>query len=214
MSEIQISAGLIKELRERTGGGVLECKNALVDANGNIETAIDIMRKSGQAKVAKKAGRIAAEGMIYSIIANDNKTAFIVEVNSETDFVARDENFVNFVKKITEAGLSKKINNVDSLMEINISSSEQKTIKEAYAELIAKVGENIQIRRVYLITSQNYIYSYLHGSKIGVLVEISKENIELGKDIAMHIAANKPLVVSEKLWATPILSLSSAVIEV
>lgn len=197
---MSVSAALVKELRERTGAGMMECKKALVEVNGDIDAAIEAMRKSGQAKADKKAGRIAAEGLIYNLVAANGKHAIILEVNCETDFVARDENFVNFVEKVAVVALEKQIADVDALAQLALEPG--KTVDEARAALISKVGENIKIRRAKLITADTVIGSYSHGGRIGVLVNLKGGNAELGKDLAMHIAANSPLVVSPEEVAT------------
>lgn len=189
-----ISAALVKELRERTGAAMMDCKKALVDANGDIEAAIEAMRKSGQAKAAKKAGRTAAEGIVYNLVAGDGKSALVIEVNCETDFVARDENFVNFVEKAAAVALKNHITDVAVLSAATIETG--KTVEEARAALVSKVGENVKIRRIHLIKSTGAIGSYSHSGRIGVLVNLTGGNAELGKDLAMHIAANSPLVIS------------------
>lgn len=190
---MSVSAALVKELRERTGAGMMECKKALVEVNGNIDAAIEAMRKSGQAKAEKKAGRIAAEGLIYNLVAADGKHAIILEVNCETDFVARDENFVGFVEKVAAVALAKQATDVEALAQLALEPG--KTVDEARATLISKVGENVKIRRIQLITAGTAIGSYSHGGRIGVLVNLKGGNAELGKDLAMHVAANSPLVV-------------------
>lgn len=179
-----ITASLVKELRERTGAGMMECKKALEKAQGDIEAAIVAMRKSGQAKAAKKAGRTAAEGAIAIKISSDGKSAVMVEVNCETDFVARDHNFLKFVDTVVTNELA------------GIATNPQ--IRE---DLVAMIGENISVRRTKLITSKGAIKgtigSYVHSNnRIGVLVELSAGSSEFSKDIAMHIAASKPIAVT------------------
>ena len=191
---MEISAKLVKDLRDRTGAGMMECKKALVESNGDIEIAIENMRKAGQAKADKKSSRVAAEGVIKINISGDKKFATLLEVNSETDFVAKDENFAKFCNDISELSVRENIANLNELL----SASYGKTnVEEARLQLISKVGENVQIRRYEKLSSSNFGY-YLHGTKIGVLVSLEYENENLAKDIAMHIAAMKPLAVSQE----------------
>lgn len=193
---MSISAGMVKELRERTGSGMMECKKALVEANGDLELAIENMRKAGLAKADKKSGRIAAEGLIGAKIANDGKTAAIVDLNCETDFVAKGEDFIGFLSSIATALLTSDVETPEQLQEMKLESG--KTVDQVRRELIAKLGENITIRRfeTYKL-AEGGASCYLHGSKIGVLVELAKADDALGKDIAMHIAACKPVCVSD-----------------
>ncbi|MCW8877713.1 MAG: translation elongation factor Ts [Kangiellaceae bacterium] len=186
-----ITAALVKELRERTGAGMMECKKALVETNGDIETAIDNMRKSGAAKAAKKAGRIAAEGIIVAKSSDDGKLAAIVEINSETDFVARDENFVAFSNSVVEAALANKVADVEVLKETALASGE--TVETARTNLIAKIGENIGVRRVQLVeANEGALASYIHGGRIGVVAALKGGDQDLAKDVAMHAAATNP----------------------
>ncbi|MDC9595631.1 translation elongation factor Ts [Xenorhabdus anantnagensis] len=181
-----ITAALVKELRERTGAGMMECKKALVEANGDIELAIDNMRKSGQAKAAKKAGRVAAEGVILVEVAADAKFAAIVELNCETDFVAKDAGFLAFGKEVIASVMADKNSDIDAL---KAQFEEQRTA------LVAKIGENINIRRVAILEGEA-VGSYLHGARIGVLVAAEGASEELIKHIAMHVAASKPEYVN------------------
>ncbi|MCC7279144.1 MAG: elongation factor Ts [Chromatiaceae bacterium] len=193
---MEITASLVKELRERTGAGMMECKKALVESQGSIEAAIEAMRKSGQAKAAKKAGRIAADGVVVIKVAADGKSGVMVEVNSETDFVAKDANFKDFADAVGEAALAADVADVEALSALPIRAGEATTIAEAREALIAKIGENIQVRRlVRFEDSQGQLHSYRHGVRIGVLVEMEGGDAELGKDIAMHVAASNPLCV-------------------
>lgn len=197
MTNITISAALVKELRERTGAGMMECKKALEMSGGDMERAIEELRKSGAAKAGKKSGRIAAEGMIMIIAASDGKHAAMVEVNSETDFVARDGNFSSFVKAVAETVLDKKVQDVAVLSTLLLHGAAPQTVEEARLNLVAKVGENIQIRRIaYSNPSAQTVGTYIHGNRIGVMVELDVDNKELARDIAMHIAASRPIVVS------------------
>ena len=189
---MEITASLVKELRERTGAGMMDCKVALSDARGDIEIAIEVMRKSGAAKAAKKAGRIAAEGII-SIKLNENDIV-ILEVNCETDFVTKDESFLSFVDSVIQVISNNNVSDVDELLKLN---SGNQTIEEANQQLIAKIGEKITIRRFQKSSIQNQTGTYLHGIRIGVIVEIKGGSEELAKDIAMHIAASRPLFINE-----------------
>ena len=185
-----ISAALVKELRERTGLGMMECKKALVAAQGNIEVAIEEMRKSGQAKAAKKAGRIAAEGIVALKVADDSSYGVLVEVNSETDFVARDDNFLGYVQKVVNAAFERKETDVATLMEGEL--------EEARLALVQKIGENIGVRRV-AIEEGGVIGSYVHGNnRIAVLTKLQGGDNELARDIAMHVAAVNPQVVNKE----------------
>ncbi|TKI05903.1 translation elongation factor Ts [Martelella alba] len=181
-----ITAALVKELRERTGAGMMECKKALVEAQGDIELAIDNMRKSGQAKAAKKAGRVAAEGVILTKIAEDGKYGVIVELNCETDFVAKDGGFKAFGDGVVAAALAERITDIEAL---KAKFEEQRTA------MVAKIGENINIRRVAALEG-DVLGAYLHGARIGVLVAASGADGELVKHIAMHVAASKPEYVN------------------
>jgi elongation factor Ts len=190
-----ITASLVSELRQRTGAGMMECKKFLQMTNGDIEQAILEMRKAGQAKADKKADRVAAEGII--VVARDeaSKRAVMLEVNSETDFVARDANFVAFANAAAQTALVSKVKDVDSLMKQTMVAS-QETVEEARQQLVAKIGENIKVRRLVLLESTGLVASYLHGSRIGVLVAMQGGDETLAKDIAMQVAANRPQVVS------------------
>ncbi|MDG6897037.1 elongation factor Ts [Actinobacillus delphinicola] len=176
----EITAQLVKELRERTGAGMMECKKALVEANGDIELAIDNMRKSGQAKAAKKAGRVAAEGVIIVRIAKDH--GVMIEMNCETDFVAKDAGFLGLANEVADYALAHEGISIEDL---------QKEFEEKRAALVAKIGENMTIRRVKFLKGDE-LGSYLHGAKIGVLVAGKNANEELLKKVAMHIAASRP----------------------
>ncbi|MED5389736.1 MAG: translation elongation factor Ts, partial [Pseudomonadota bacterium] len=189
-----VTAAMVKELRERTGLGMMECKKALVEADGDIEKAIDEMRKSGQAKAAKKAGRTAAEGAAVVATNADNTVAVLVEINSETDFVARDDNFLGFANKVAEAALAAGETDVAKIGELKLEDGS--TVEEARQALVQKIGENIQIRRAAKLEAEGSIGAYVHGGKIGVLVALKGGDAELGKDVAMHVAAVNPMVVS------------------
>lgn len=189
-----ISASQVKELRERTGAGMMECKKALEACSGDMEKAIEELRKSGAAKAGKKAGRIAAEGAIG--IVDAGKEAVMVEVNSETDFVARDANFTGFVKSVVDTALKTKVSDVAQFATQQLLGA-NKSVEEARAELVAKVGENVQVRRIVVSgASAATVGTYLHGNRIGVIVELDVDNKDLARDIAMHIAASRPIVIS------------------
>lgn len=187
----EITASLVKELRDRTGLGMMECKKALTEASGDIELAIDNLRKSGQAKAAKKAGNIAAEGAI--VVAQDGNTAIIMEVNSQTDFVARDANFADFASNVARIALAAR--DTDPAKIAGLGYANGQTVEEARVALVQKIGENIQVRRAELIEGQR-LASYVHGLKIGVVVALEGGNDELARDVAMHIAAAKPEAIT------------------
>ncbi|MBM7334749.1 MAG: translation elongation factor Ts [Alcanivorax sp.] len=188
-----VTAAMVKELRERTGLGMMECKNALVEADGDIEKAIEDLRKSGQAKAAKKAGRTAAEGAVVVATSDDNKRAVMVEINSETDFVARDDNFLGFCNKVAGAALAADEVDVAKIAELKLEDGS--TLEEARQALVQKIGENIQVRRAVRLSADGVVGSYVHGGKIGVLVALNGGDAELGKDVSMHVAAVNPMVV-------------------
>jgi elongation factor Ts len=193
-----ISALMVKELRERTGAGMMDCKRMLTETNGDMDAAIDLMRKSGAAKADKKAGRIAAEGRVMITLTDDKKEGAIVEVNCETDFVAKDENFISFTNAVAAQCLSDKPADVAALSDLPLDSGE--SIGETRANLVAKIGENIQVRRFQLLAAADAdaeLSFYQHGERIGVAVVLKGGDDALGKDIAMHIAASRPICVSE-----------------
>jgi elongation factor Ts len=187
-----ISAALVKELRERTGAGMMECKKALVENNGDIEAAIEAMRISGQAKAAKKAGRIAAEGLI--IAKQSDNTAIMVEINSETDFVAKGDDFKGFCNDVADTALANRTSTLDALLAAPLHG---KTVEDVRKDMIAKIGENLNVRRVCVVESET-LGIYLHGTKIGVIVAMNGGEVALAKDIAMHVAASRPVCVSDK----------------
>jgi len=192
-----ITAALVKELRERTGAGMMECKRALVESDGDLDAAIEAMRKSGQAKAAKKAGRIAADGVVVIAVAGGAKAGVMVEVNCETDFVAKDKGFTDFAEKVAAHALASDAEDVETLEAEPLEEGEDASIAQARADLVAKIGENIQLRRLVRFDNlKGELYSYRHGVRIGVLVALEGGNPTLGKDIAMHIAATNPLCVS------------------
>ncbi|MBT8441461.1 MAG: elongation factor Ts [Gammaproteobacteria bacterium] len=185
-----ITASLVKELRELTGAGMMECKKALVETKGDLEAAQEYLRKSGQASAAKKSGRIAAEGRIE--LATGDDVAAIVEVNCETDFVAKDENFIAFARRAAQLVVDRRPADVAALMALPADGA---TFEDARNALVAKIGENVGVRRFETIAPQGQVASYLHGVKIGVIVDVDGGDQELGRDIAMHIAATSPAFI-------------------
>lgn len=184
---MEITASLVKELRERSGAGMMECKKALTENAGNIETAMEFLRKSGLSKADKKSDRVTAEGRIG--MASNGKQAVLVEVNSETDFVAKDENFISFVNAVAEAALASGVSDVEALKSVPMNGI---TVEQSRAALIAKIGENVQIRRMSKIDSSNNVAAYIHGGRIGVLVDLVGGDMDLARGIAMHVAAMNP----------------------
>ena len=191
-----ISAAMVKELRERSGAGMMECKKALVETDGDIEAAIELMRKSGQAKADKKAGRVAAEGLISVKVTADAKAVAIAEVNCETDFVTKESDFMAFVDNVGARVLSDNPDSVEALSSMAVTDG-GKTIDETRQELISKIGENMTVRRFERFDAAGSISSYKHGVRIAVIVDLENGDDELGKDIAMHIAASRPSCISE-----------------
>ena len=187
----QITAAIVKELRERTGAGMMDCKKALVATEGDMEKAIDFLREKGLSQAAKKAGRVAAEGAVVSHVTEDGKTGVIVEVNCETDFVGKNENFQALAKTIAAHIVTTDPADVDALLASDMGG---KAVKDVVTEAIAKIGENISVRRfVRYESAEGKVYSYIHaGGKIGVLVDMKGGDAELGKDIAMQVAAANP----------------------
>lgn len=187
-----ITAAMVAQLREMTGLGMMECKRALVEVEGDIKKAEELIRVKSGAKASKVAGRTAAEGTI--IVAVNGKQGVIVEVNSETDFAAKDESFLGFANQAAQTLLTNQVASVEALADVKLASG--KTLEETRKDIVAKIGENISVRRFQSYTTEGALASYLHGNKIGVLVDFTGGDAELGKDIAMHIAASKPLCVS------------------
>jgi elongation factor Ts len=190
---MSVTASMVKELRERTGAGMMECKKALVAANGDLDAAAEELRKSGQAKADKKAGRVAADGRI--VVNRDGGKAIVVEVNSETDFVAKDENFIVFAEAVAAVALATGTTDVTSLAAKKIDGT--RTVEEARTELVTKVGENITVRRAAIVESSGPIGHYTHGARIGAVVALEGGDDELARDIAMHVAAINPVCIDE-----------------
>jgi elongation factor Ts len=185
---MEITASMVKELRERSGAGMMECKKALTENQGNLDSAIEWLRKQGLAKADKKASRVAAEGRIA--MAQEAGKAVLVEINSETDFVAKDENFTAFAEAVAKAALASGAQDVEALKSVKLPSGA--TVEEARAALVAKVGENVQVRRLVRIDSSNTVAAYLHGGRIGVLVETKGGTPDFARGVAMHVAAMNP----------------------
>jgi elongation factor Ts len=185
---VEITASLVKELRERTGAGMMECKKALTENAGNLDTAAEWLRKSGLAKADKKADRVTAEGRVA--VAQAGGKAVLVEINSETDFVAKDVNFIAFTDAVAAAGLAAGATDIESLKSAKLPSGE--TVEEARAAAIAKLGENMQVRRLVALNSAHNVAAYVHGGKIGVLIEVAGGDAELARGLAMHVAAMNP----------------------
>jgi len=188
-----ISASMVKELRERTGAGMMECKKALVETDGDLEGAVELLRKSGQAKADKKSGRVAADGRVVISIEGDN--AAMVEVNSETDFVAKDDNFQAFAEAVGAAVLASDVSNVETLSTSSLADG--RTVETARTELVTKVGENISVRRFARIAAKDHLGAYAHGARIGAIVSLDGGSPELARDLAMHVAATNPLCIDE-----------------
>ncbi len=189
-----VTAQNVKTLRERTGAGMMECKKALVETGGDLDAAVELLRKSGLAKADKKAGRIAAEGVVVIETADDGRTAAIVEVNSETDFVAREKDFQDFASAVAKAALKFQPADLEQLLATKLASGS--TVEEARRALIARIGENIGVRRFNLISTPARLAPYVHGTRIGALVAIEGGDDDLGRDLAMHIAAINPRYLS------------------
>ena len=194
-----VTAGMVKELRTRTGAGMMECKKALTESNGDMDAAIETLRKKGAAKADKRADRIAAEGVVMAAVSPDNRSGVLVEVNCETDFVAKDRNFQAFAEGIAQTALQRQPRDVGALSEMPLGGGDQ-TIEEARIDLINKIGENIAVRRfeTLLATEGSRVGAYTHGTRIGVLVAVEGGREDLGKDLAMHIAASHPQFVARE----------------
>jgi elongation factor Ts len=205
-----ISASAVKDLREKTGVGMMEAKKALEEAGGDFEKAVDILRKKGLSAAAKKAARVASEGIIASSIQNNGKRGVLIEVNSETDFVAKNEDFQKFTKGLAELVAAQKPSDMAALSQLSLDSENVEAKRNA---LVQKIGENISIRRFVCFESEGRIAIYLHGSRIGVMVDYTGGDEQLGKDIAMHIAAANPLFLSREVVSTDVLNRERAVYE-
>ena len=191
----EITAGMVKELRERTGLGMMECKKALAESDGDLNKAEDLLRIKSGAKASKAASRVAAEGVIGSFISADGKVGALVEFNSETDFVAKNDDFIALAKEASKLVAENNPADLDALSGMKLASGE--TVEEARKALVMKLGENMTLRRMARFETSGRLSSYLHGSKIGVMVDLNGGDETLGKDLAMHIAACKPMCVSK-----------------
>ena len=191
---MSISASLVKELRERTGAGMMECKKALVETGGDLEAAIEHMRKAGLAKAAKNAGRVAAEGLVGMAVSGDGHRGAMVEVNCETDFVAGGDDFRNFTRQVADLVLEHGPSDLEALAKLPLDGS---TVEEVRRGLVARIGENIGIRRFELLESEGRLGQYLHGTRIGVLTALKGGDETLAKQVAMHVAASNPNYVSD-----------------
>ncbi len=198
-----ITASMVKELRELTGLGMMECKKALLETDGDIKAAEDLMRIKSGAKASKAAGRIAAEGVVGAFIAADQKSGAVVEVNCETDFVAKNDDLIDFAKKVAELVATANLTDIAALNEASLPCGE--TVDATRQALVMKLGENITIRRCGRHTTEGQLAAYLHGTKIGVMVDYTGGDETLGKDIAMHIAASKPICVSKEQVSADVL---------
>ena len=199
-----VTAKLVKELREMTGAGMMDCKKALTATDGDMDKAVEFLREKGLATAQKKAGRIAAEGIVMLKVSEDGKKAVAVEVNAETDFVAKNEKFQGYVAQVAELALNTKAADIDAFMEEEWTFSESATVKEELAHQIATIGENMNIRRFTQVTEENgFVASYTHmGGKIGVLVDVETDVVndavkEMAKNVAMQVAALKPLYTND-----------------
>ena len=190
----EITASMVMALRGQTDAPMMDCKKALTEADGDMTRAEEILRVRFGNKASKAAGRIAAEGVVSSFISNDSKFGSLLEVNSETDFCAKNEEFLNFTNKLAQTIVEQKLKNLDNLGAAKIDNI---TVEELRTQLIGKIGENITPRRFVNLSAKGSLYSYIHGSKLGVILDLESGNEELGKDIAMHIAATKPKAIDQ-----------------
>ena len=194
-----VTASLVKELREKTGAGMMDCKKVLTETDGDMEKAIELLRERGIAKAAKKSGRVAAEGLVEAYISEDGKVGAIVEVNSETDFVAKNEEFKTFVKNVAKQVVEKNPKDVEDLLNQEATFEAGKTVNEALVGKIATIGENLSIRRFARFESNGLLESYIHGDgKIAVLINMAKGDKEVAKDLCMQIAAARPEYLNEQ----------------
>lgn len=191
----KITAAMVKELREITGAGVMVCKKALKTTNGNMKVALKELRKAGEAVAAKLSDKKTAEGVVVIAISDDGKKGFMAEINCQTDFVARDEGFAAFAQNVAKRGLVEEITNVTDIFDLAIQPGSSITLEQARKELVTRVGENIQVRRVVLLSTDGIVGHYSHRSRIGVLVALDSNDLVLAKDVAMHIAAFSPRAV-------------------
>ncbi len=206
-----ITAAMVKELRERTGSGMMECKKALVETDGDIEQAVEHMRKKGLAKADKKADRVAAEGKIVAATSDDGKRGVLLEVNCETDFVAGGDDFGGFADRAAQMILEHQPADVEALLALTADGD--KTLNTLRQELVARIGENIQVRRFHTFNTDGQLHHYLHGVRIGVMVDINGGDEQLGRDIAMHVAASQPVCVDESGMPAEVLEKERAILK-
>jgi elongation factor Ts len=192
---MNITADAVKQLRERTGAGMMECKKALVETKGDLDAAADLMRKQGLAKADKKASRVAAEGVVVVQKSADAKVAALVEINCETDFVAREQDFRAFAQAVATLALASKPASLEALLASKLPSGE--TVEEKRRALVAKIGENITVRRFTVLSSEGHLGAYVHGTRIGALVAVKGGDASLAHDLAMHVAASNPKYLSQ-----------------
>ncbi len=193
-----ITASMVKELRERTGSGMMECKKALVETGGDIDAAIELMRKSGLAKAGKRAGKVAAEGTIEIALTDDGHRAAMVEVNSETDFVSKGDDFRAYATAVARTALEQAPADLDALLAAPLAGGNG-SVDAVRKELVAKIGENVNVRRFVVVDAgDGSLASYQHGTRIGVVVACAGGDATLGKDVAMHIAASRPVCIAEQ----------------
>lgn len=199
---MEVTAQMVKELREMTGAGIMNCKKALVETDGDFDKAVEVLREKGLATAAKKSGRIAAEGLIAAYISEDGKQGALVEVNCETDFVAKNEEFKVFAKRVAKQVIVKGVKTVDELVETTMEDYEGKNVKTVLTELIAKIGENMSVRRFETFICENGVLeSYIHGERIGVMVQLACDKASddlkvIAKELALQIAAMNPICIS------------------
>src|SRR5215471_8936503 len=191
---MNITADAVKQLRERTGAGMMECKKALVETKGDLDAAAELMRKQGLAKADKKATRVAAEGVVAMARVADSPTAALVEVNCETDFVAREQDFRAFAQAVAECALARRPADLAALAQARLASGE--SVEERRRNLVAKIGENISVRRFAVLSSPGTLGAYVHGTRIGALVALEGGSASLAYDLAMHVAASNPRYLS------------------
>jgi elongation factor Ts len=194
---MNITADSVKQLRERTGAGMMECKKALVEAKGDLDAAAELMRKQGLAKADKKAARVAAEGVVVIAKSAGNRTAALVEINCETDFVAREQDFRGFAQAVAERALAANPASLEALGSTPVQDKGKETIEERRRALVAKIGENISVRRFTVLGSEGHLGAYVHGTRIGALVAIKGGDAQLAHDLAMHVAASSPMYRSQ-----------------
>jgi elongation factor Ts len=192
---MNITADAVKQLRERTGAGMMECKKALVEAKGDLDAAAELMRKQGLAKADKKAARVAAEGVVVIEKSTDARTAAMVEINCETDFVAREQDFRGFAQAVAARALATRATSVEALVQAKLDGGE--TVDERRRALVAKIGENITVRRAAVLTAEGHLGAYVHGTRIGALVAVKGGDAQLAHDLAMHVAASNPKYLTQ-----------------